>query len=278
MFDITNAMERYEEENFALRVCLREFQSQASTLKWEAKTLEDESTQLTKSTAEFTVNVQGFSRQNDTISQTLKEIGQKVEDLKDDQKEIEPKIRSLRKQLHKLRDLNYKIAKTYNELVEEHEKCRTHNRTMAQEIKGFDQLRETWASKRQLLTKSLKRRQRGVARLMDGYQRGVLRNIAHDAAQLDTDEADTHPPGVMTRLRFAEFLRRIPATLEVDFGRLVMLFDRLSKDDVLEDKFVDLIIAEVAATSGQEKLLEVTTGPEESEANISRQSSAQTFL
>jgi len=158
------------------------------------------------------------------LAQTFHEIEQIVETLSDKEGDVQRRCTILKKELKKLRAHNKAIAETYNNLVEEHENVQLTNKRMGEQIKKFQEMRQSFIDQRDILKNSMRGNLTGLNSMMENYEILYLQEIAHNTEFLDGQEG-------MTPEKFAEFIRRIPANMQVSEDKLISLFDELMDEN-----------------------------------------------
>jgi len=145
----------------------------------------------------------------------------------------------LKKELKKLRAHNKAIAETYNNLVDEHKSVQRTNELMGQQIKKFEEMRQNFINQRDILKDSMKGNLAGLNSMMENYEILYLQEIAHNTEFLYNDPR-------MTPERFEEFIRRMPANMQVPRDKLVELFEELSDENfVCSHEAMRAIIVEI---------------------------------
>jgi len=232
-------MGKYETENKKLKDTLKELEAQSDALKAESKKLEMFNDKLKESTVDFEDGVQQFRRERMELNETFMAISDIVSTLEDKEVNLQNRCTLLKKELKKLRAHNHAIAKTYNNLVEEHEGVRQTNRKLATQIKKFEQMRQKFIDQRDVLKDSMKGNLNGLHSMMDNYEVMFLQEIAHNAEFIDGE------PG-MTLEKFKDFIRRIPSSMGVTEDKLLQLFDELKDiNERCDHESVNHIISEI---------------------------------
>jgi len=221
-------MKSFENENQVLKETLVKLEEQSEALKEESTKLSRFNADLSISTNEYKSHVREFRRERLELSQTFEKIDNIVQVLGEKEGDVQKRCTNLKKELKKLRAHNKAIAETYGNLVEEHLNVQTTNERMANQIKKFQEMRQTFISQRDILKNSMQGNLSGLNTMMENYEILYLQEIAHNTEFLDGR------PG-MTADKFDEFIRRIPANMNISEDTLITLFEKLSDEDFICD-------------------------------------------
>lgn len=249
-------MGQYETENRVLKETLVKLEEQSVALNAQSNRLERFTNTLDLSTTDFENGVQDFRRERLELNKTFNEINKIVETLTQKEVNLQDRCAILRRELKKLRAHNKIIAKTYNNLVEEHEGVRQTNDQLAEQIKKFDIMRQRFIDQRDVLKDSMDGNLTGLHSMMENYEIMFLQEIAHNTEFLDGKAG-------MTGEKFDEFLQRIPSNMQIPEDKLITLFEELANEDNVCDHEAmhHIIIQIVKANTG-------ISGPLTVEGNI----------
>jgi len=221
-------MAKFENENQVLKDTLVKLEEQSEALKEESTKLSRFNTELNISTIEYEAHVREFRRERLELSQTFEKIDEIVKELGVKEGDVQKRCTILKKELKKLRAHNKAIAETYNNLVDEHQNVQKTNERMANQIKKFQEMRQAFIDQRDILKNSMRGNLSGLNSMMENYEILYLQEVAHNTEFLDGQ------PG-MTVEKFDEFIRRIPANINVSNDFLISLFEELSDDNFVCD-------------------------------------------
>jgi len=229
----------YEKENKLLKETLQKLEEQSKALKAESNRLDLFNDRLKITTDDFEDGVQEFRRERIELNRTFMEITEIVGTLEDKEVDLQNRCMMLKKELKKLRAHNHAIAKTYNNLVDEHEGVRQTNKKLAAQIKKFDLMEQNFIAQRNVLKDSMEGNITGLHSMIQNYEIMFLQEIAHNAEFLDGQ------PG-MTPDKFDEFIRRLPANMRVSEDKLLQLFEELANEhSICDHEAINLIISEI---------------------------------
>jgi len=238
-------MAKFENENQALKETLVKLEEQSEALKEQSGKLERFNTDLNLTTEYYETHVREFKRERLELAQTFFEIEQIVETLTEKEGNLQQRCTILKKELKKLRAHNKAIAETYNNLVEEHENVQLTNKRMGEQIKKFQEMRQNFIDQRNVLKDSMRGNLSGLNSMMENYEILYLQEIAHNTEFLDGRAG-------MTAEKFEEFIRRIPANMQVDEDKLISLFEELGNEDFIcnHEQMRRIVVEIVKANSG----------------------------
>jgi len=237
-------MEKYEHENNMLKLTLQALEAQSQTLKEESGKLEAFTKNLKLTTADFEHGIQQFKRERKHLAETFENIDQIVKSLNDKESDLQARCATLCTELKKLRAHNKAMAAMYNNLVEEHEKVNNTNARLAEQIERFENMNQKFVDQQDVLKDSMHGNVVGLKMMMQNYEILFLQEIAHNAEFMDGMEG-------MTRDKFDEFLRRIPANMQCHESRLIALFEELAVDGICDHGGMrEIILQIVKANTG----------------------------
>jgi len=238
-------MAKFENENKALKETLVKLEEQSEALKEQSGKLERFNMDLNLTTENYEVHVRKFKHERLELAQTFFEIEQIVETLTEKEGSLQQRCTILKKELKKLRAHNKAIAETYNNLVEEHENVQLTNKRMGEQIKKFQEMRQNFIDQRNVLKDSMRGNLSGLNSMMENYEILYLQEIAHNTEFLDGRAG-------MTAEKFEEFIRRIPANMQVDEDKLISLFEELGNEDFIcnHEQMRRIVVEIVKANSG----------------------------
>jgi len=217
-------MSKYEEENSLLKETLQRLEEQSKVLKEESGKLEAFTKNLKLTTEDFELGIRKFKKERKNLAETFENIDKIVHSLNDKEVDLQKRCSVLCNELKKLRAHNKAIARTYNNLVEEHEKVNNTNARLAEQIERFESMNQKFVDQQDVLKDSMHGNVLGLKMMMQNYEILFLQEIAHNAEFMDGQRG-------MTVEKFEEFLRRIPANIQFSESRLLALFEDLLDDD-----------------------------------------------
>lgn len=221
-------MEKYEEENSLLKETLQKLEKQSKELREESGKLEEFTQNLKVTTEDFELGIRKFKRERKNLAETFENIDKIVASLNNKEADLQKRCAVLCGELKKLRAHNKAIAKTYNNLVEEHEKVNNTNARLAEQIERFESMNQKFVDQQDVLKDSMHGNVLGLKMMMQNYEILFLQEIAHNAEFMDGKKG-------MTQEKFEEFLRRIPANIQFSESRLLALFEDLVNEDGICD-------------------------------------------
>jgi len=232
-------MQKFQDENDILKETLVKLEEQSEALKEESSKLSRFNKELNINTDEYEKHVRDFRRERLDLAETFEHIDDIVKTLSHKEVDMQKRCTILKKELKKLRAHNKAILETYKLLAEEHKTVRKTNDVMAQQIKKFQEMRLTFIDQRDVLRRSMYGNLTGLNSTIDTYEILYLQEIAHNTEFLDGS------PG-MTWAKFEEFIRRIPANINVSRDKLEELFDLLmDENEVCDHEAMRTIVVEI---------------------------------
>jgi len=221
-------MDKYEEENSLLKETLQKLEKQSKELREESGKLEAFTQNLKVTTEDFELGIRRFKKERKNLAETFENIDKIVDSLNNKEVDLQKRCAVLCGELKKLRAHNKAIAKTYNNLVEEHEKVNNTNARLGHQIELFDEMNKKFVDQQDVLKDSMHSNVLGLKMMMQNYEILFLQEIAHNAEFMDGEKG-------MTQEKFMEFLRRIPANIQFEESRLLALFNELVNEEQICD-------------------------------------------